>query len=77
MLMLMLMLMLMMMLIVGAVIDVKLDVYVDIDIGVDIDVCVPGEVAEKEHCRNLIDPHHHVLSQRAADVQVRKIYKLS
>ena len=53
-------------------IDVKLGFYVDIDVGVDINVGVPGEVAEKEHCGDLSDPHHHVLSQRAADVQVRE-----
>ena len=53
-------------------VDVDVDVYVDIDIGVDINVGVPGQVAEKEHCGDLSDPHHHVLSQRAADVQVRE-----
>ena len=55
-------------------IDVKLDVDVDIDVGVDVDadVGVSGEVVEKEHRRDLSDPHHHVLSQRAADVQVRE-----
>ena len=62
---------------VDADIDVKLNVYIDIDIGVDIDVVVAGEVAEKEHRRDLSDPHHHVLSQRAADVQVREKKKVS
>ena len=34
------------------------------------DLAVPSQAAEEEHCRDLPHPHHHVLPQGAAGVQV-------